>query len=599
MSEHNHTGLDEAASVASNTMQAVRTGKAISAAAKGAAAGGPYGAAIGAALSARKHIGKIAVAALVLLALPLLFILLLPGIIFGSLTDSGVSGAAGQPILNDNAAITENMNQAAFAINQILGEGIENVQERIANDFAGTGGDHYEVVNPYEGDLISNANLFISQYCAAKELDFDSISLTDMEQILRAGLTHLYSFSRTMEVRTVPAEEDGEEDTAETWYIYTIRYNGEAYFADTIFALTDEQKGLAENYAENLSLFLGDGLFQYAPSTNTITTLGDVRFTDGETEVIYFNQLDERYANQPYGTDHIGGYGCGPTSMAIVVSSLTSETVDPVQMARWAYEHGYWCSKSGSYHTLIPGAAQAWGLSVEGCTASEPQRILDALADGKLVVALMTKGHFTKSGHFIVLRGIQGEKILLSVGRRPVTKGFGLETLAPEPFRNGIKVNGFMQTSVPNVYACGDITAFSLLAHTAVSEAEVAVDHILGKNRSMSYKAIPGVVYTNPEIAGVGKTEEELQAEGTPYTVKKIPMAFSGRFVAENEQGNGVCKLILAEDETIIGAHLLGNPASELIVIAGIAVEKGMKASELKSIVFPHPTVGEILKEAL
>ena len=249
MSEHNHTGLDEAASVASNTMQAVRTGKAISAAAKGAAAGGPYGAAIGAALSARKHIGKIAVAALVLLALPLLFILLLPGIIFGSLTDSGVSGAAGQPILNDNAAITENVNQAAFAINQILGEGIENVQERIANDFAGTGGDHYEVVNPYEGDLISNANLFISQYCAAKNLDFAAISLTDMEQILRAGLTHLYSFSRTMEMRTVPAEEDGEEDTLETWYIYTIRYNGEAYFADTIFALTDEQKSLAKNYA--------------------------------------------------------------------------------------------------------------------------------------------------------------------------------------------------------------------------------------------------------------------------------------------------------------------------------------------------------------
>lgn len=194
---------------------------------------------------------------------------------------------------------------------------------------------------------------------------------------------------------------------------------------------------------------------------------------------------------------------------------------------------------------------------------------------------------------------VQSEKILLSVGRRPVTKGFGLETLALEPFRSGIKVNEFMQTSIPNVYACGDITAFSLLAHTAVSEAEVAVDHILGKNRCMSYKAIPGVVYTNPEIAGVGKTEEELQAKGTPYTVKKIPMAFSGRFVAENEQGNGVCKLILAEDETIVGAHLLGNPASELIVIAGIAIEKGMKADELKAIVFPHPTVGEILKEAL
>lgn len=195
---------------------------------------------------------------------------------------------------------------------------------------------------------------------------------------------------------------------------------------------------------------------------------------------------------------------------------------------------------------------------------------------------------------------ISGEKVLLSVGRRPVTKGFGLETLGVEPFRNGIKVNQYMQTSLPNVYACGDITAFSLLAHTAVSEAEVAVKHILGKaGDGMSYKAIPGVVYTNPEIAGVGKTEEELQAEGIPYTVKKLPMAFSGRFVAENEQGNGVCKLILAEDETVIGAHLLGNPASELIVIAGPAIEKGMKADELRSIVFPHPTVGEIIKEAL
>lgn len=194
---------------------------------------------------------------------------------------------------------------------------------------------------------------------------------------------------------------------------------------------------------------------------------------------------------------------------------------------------------------------------------------------------------------------LHGEKVLLSVGRRPITKGFGLETLALEPFRNGIKVNEYMQTSLPNVYACGDITAFSLLAHTAVSEAEVAIDHILGKSRAMSYKAIPGVVYTNPEIAGVGKTEEELKASGTPYQVKKIPMAFSGRFVAENEMGNGVCKLILAEDGTLIGAHLLGNPASELIVIAGIAIEKGMKAEEIKSFVFPHPTVGEIIKEAL
>lgn len=194
---------------------------------------------------------------------------------------------------------------------------------------------------------------------------------------------------------------------------------------------------------------------------------------------------------------------------------------------------------------------------------------------------------------------LTGEKVLLSVGRRPVTKGFGLENLGVEPFRNGVKVNEHMQTSLPNVYACGDITAFSLLAHTAVSEAEVAIDHILGKPHAMSYKAIPGVVYTNPEIAGVGRTEDELQAAGVDYQVKKIPMAFSGRFVAENEMGNGVCKLLLDGEGTLIGAHLLGNPASELIVIAGMAIEQGMKAEQLTHFVFPHPTVGEILKEAL
>jgi len=195
---------------------------------------------------------------------------------------------------------------------------------------------------------------------------------------------------------------------------------------------------------------------------------------------------------------------------------------------------------------------------------------------------------------------ISGEKVLLSVGRRPVTKDFGLETLSLESFKSGIKVNQFMQTSLPNVYACGDITAFSLLAHTAVSEAETAIKHILGKaGEGMNYDAIPGVVYTNPEIAGIGKTEEELQTANIPYILKKIPMAFSGRFVAENEMGNGVCKLILSENQTVIGAHILGNPASELIVIAGIAIERKMTAEELEAIVFPHPTVGEIIKEAL
>ena len=193
---------------------------------------------------------------------------------------------------------------------------------------------------------------------------------------------------------------------------------------------------------------------------------------------------------------------------------------------------------------------------------------------------------------------LPAEKILLSAGRVPMTTGFGLENLQLEMRGRGVRTDGYMQTSCPGVYACGDITGFSLLAHTAVSEAEVAVEHILGGTRPMSYRAIPGVVYTNPEFAGLGKTEEELQKEGLPYQVKKVPMSFSGRFVAENEMGSGVCKLLLDNESRLIGAHILGNPASELIVIAGIAIEKGMKAGEFRSFVFPHPTVGEILREA-
>ena len=195
---------------------------------------------------------------------------------------------------------------------------------------------------------------------------------------------------------------------------------------------------------------------------------------------------------------------------------------------------------------------------------------------------------------------IVAQRLLMSVGRRPVTKGFGLENLDLEKTERGaIRVNSRMQTSLPGVYVCGDLTGFSLLAHTAVREAEVAVHTILGKEDEMSYRAIPGVVYTNPEIAGVGETEESATAKGLTYKVVKLPMAFSGRFVAENEGVNGVCKLLIGENEQIIGAHVLGNPASEIIVLAGTAIELGLTAAQWKKIVFPHPTVGEIFREAL
>lgn len=194
---------------------------------------------------------------------------------------------------------------------------------------------------------------------------------------------------------------------------------------------------------------------------------------------------------------------------------------------------------------------------------------------------------------------INADRILLSVGRKANTDKVGLSNLSVEILRNGVRVNEYMQTSHPRVYACGDITGYSMLAHTAIRESDVAINHILGIDDPMSYKAIPGVVYTNPEIAGIGKTEEELKTASTYYQVLKLPMAYSGRFVAENELGNGLCKLIIDEEAKIIGCHMLGNPASELITIAGMAIEQELTVDDFRKVVFPHPTVSEIIHESL
>ena len=195
---------------------------------------------------------------------------------------------------------------------------------------------------------------------------------------------------------------------------------------------------------------------------------------------------------------------------------------------------------------------------------------------------------------------VRAERILLSVGRRPSTKGFGLETLHLDMTPGGgIAVNEHMRTSDPNVYAAGDVTGHSMLAHTAVREAEVAVNIIRGEYDSMSYRAIPGVVYTNPEVAGVGETEESLAAQGTTYQALRLPMTYSGRFVAENEGATGLCKILVGEDDKILGVHLLGNYSSEIITTATLAVEQELTVEKWQRCVFPHPSVSEILKETL
>ena len=192
----------------------------------------------------------------------------------------------------------------------------------------------------------------------------------------------------------------------------------------------------------------------------------------------------------------------------------------------------------------------------------------------------------------------ESDKILMSVGRRPVLSGFGLENIAVETER-GIKVNDAMQTSMPNVYAAGDVTGFSLLAHTASREAEVAVNNMLGIEDRMEYNAIPGVVYTNPEVSSVGLTEEQAEKAGIEYRLYKLPMTYSGRFVAENEGQTGLCKVVVSKENKVLGVHMLGNPCSEFICAACMAITNGLGIEQLRRTVFPHPTVSEILKEVV
>lgn len=199
---------------------------------------------------------------------------------------------------------------------------------------------------------------------------------------------------------------------------------------------------------------------------------------------------------------------------------------------------------------------------------------------------------------------VSGDRILVSVGRRANISGYGLEKLGVEMLLNrggkpcGIKVDDRMRTNVPGVYAAGDVTGFSMLAHTASREGEVAVNNILGRQDHMRYDAIPGIVYTNPEVAGVGLTEEQAKASGKEFAVVKLPMTYAGRFIAENEHPEGICKLIVGKKyHEILGAHMMGNPCSEIIHSMCIAIENEMTLEQLQEVVFPHPTVSEIIKE--
>lgn len=195
---------------------------------------------------------------------------------------------------------------------------------------------------------------------------------------------------------------------------------------------------------------------------------------------------------------------------------------------------------------------------------------------------------------------VEADKVLLSIGRRPSTAGLGLENIGVEMNRGAILTDEQGRTNVAGVFASGDCNGKMMLAHVAYRESEVAINTILGKKDRMRYTAVPSVIYTNPEVAFVGLTEEAAKAQGMDVACVNTTMKYSGRYVAENEGGDGICKLVIdKKNNRLVGVHMIGNYSSEIIVSAVAMLETEMRIEDIKELIFPHPTVCEIIREGI
>ncbi|MBR3806724.1 MAG: dihydrolipoyl dehydrogenase [Clostridia bacterium] len=195
---------------------------------------------------------------------------------------------------------------------------------------------------------------------------------------------------------------------------------------------------------------------------------------------------------------------------------------------------------------------------------------------------------------------LDADYALVSIGRRPRTQGIGCENIGLKLERGAIVTNEYGKTNVPGVWAAGDVNGKSMLAHTAYREGEVCINNILGKKDRINYNSIPSVIYTNPEVASVGETAESCKAKGLDVKIDTVTLKYSGRYVAENEHGNGVVKIITDKaHNNIIGVHMYGTYASEIIYGTAMMVETEMRVTDVQKLVFPHPTVCEVIREAM
>ena len=193
---------------------------------------------------------------------------------------------------------------------------------------------------------------------------------------------------------------------------------------------------------------------------------------------------------------------------------------------------------------------------------------------------------------------LDADAVLVAIGRRPNTAGLGLETIGVAMDRGRVVIDDHFATNVPGIYAIGDVVRGPMLAHKAEDEGVAVAEILAGQHGHVNYNVIPGVVYTQPEIASVGKTEEELKAAGIEYRIGKFPFTANGRARAMRHSEGFVKILADAKDDRVLGAHIIGAGAGELIAEAAMLMEFGGSAEDLARTCHAHPTMAEAVKEA-
>ena len=267
-------------------------------------------------------------------------------------------------------------------------------------------------------------------------------------------------------------------------------------------------------------------------------------------------------------------------------------------------EMGSVWKRLGADVTVVDVAPRPLGV-MDGDLGKEAQKIFTKQGLNFKLGAAVKAVNRTRSGAEVELEidgkaeTIKADKVLVAVGRRAATNGLNLAEVGVKTTDRGvIEVNAHYQTSIPSIFAVGDCIPGPMLAHKGEEEGIAVADHLAGKYAHVNYDAIPWVVYTHPEVAGVGRTEEELKAAGIQYKTGKFPFMANGRALAVGESAGFVKILADATTDRVLGVHMIGANTSEMIAEAAMAIEFSASSEDIARTCHAHPTLSEATKEA-